>query len=42
MKTKMKSKTKRIILTILSIISFLIIVGLIHVMLTGDYGWIKY
>ena len=37
----MKTKSKKRILTILSIVSFIIVVGLIYVLLPKGYGWIK-
>ena len=42
MKTKMKAETKKKILTILSIVSFIIIVVLDCMLLPENYGWIKY
>ena len=42
MKTKMKAKTKKRILTILSIVLLIIVFGLIYVLIPENYGWIKY
>ena len=42
MKTKMKAETKKKILTILSIVSFIIIAILVYILLPENYGWIKY
>lgn len=42
MKTKMKPETKKKILTILSIVSFIIISILVYILLPENYGWIKY
>lgn len=42
MKNKMKPETKKRILTILSIVSFIIILGLIYVLISSNYGWFKY
>ena len=38
----MKTKNKKRILTILAIVSFIIVVGLIYVLLPEGYGWFKY
>ena len=42
MKTKMKPETKKRILNILSIVLFIVIIGLIYVLVPENYGWIKY
>ena len=42
MKTKMKAKTKKRVLTILSIVTFIIVACLIYVLLPEGYGWFKY
>ena len=38
----MKAKTKKRILTILYIVSFIVIAGLVYVLLPEDYGWVKF
>lgn len=42
MKTKMKTKTKKRVLTILSIVTFIVVAYLIYVLLPEGYGWFKY
>ena len=42
MKTKIKTKTKKRILTILSIVTFIVVACLIYILLPEGYGWFKY